>query len=115
LDGWRDVTEASAERMFHAIYGNPLLQAALGVDPARADGFRHAPRTALHRELTHARIEALKARIGKGGMRECLVRALLYIGMARGAVDERSFAAIRRLRTKADTEAPLSLADFKAL
>ena len=40
-----------------------------------------------------------------GGLREALVRALLYVGMARDAVDERGFAAIRRHARRASEPA----------
>ena len=53
--------------------------------------------------------------MAEGGLRECLARGLLYVGMARGDADERGFAAIRRLRLRSDLLPPLSLAEFKAL
>ena len=34
LDGWRQFSEAWAERMFMTIYGSPILQSAVGIDPA---------------------------------------------------------------------------------
>ena len=50
-----------------------------------------------------------------GGLRAATVRALLYIGKARGAVDERSFAVVRRLRGDPNLAPSTSLAEFKAL
>ena len=50
-----------------------------------------------------------------GGLREALVRALLWVGMARNAVDERGFAAITRLRDAHPASRQMALADFKAL
>ena len=50
-----------------------------------------------------------------GGLRAATVRALLYVGKARGAVDERGFAIVRRLRRESTTGPSLSLAEFKAL
>ena len=44
------------------------------------------------------RIADLKSRIQVGGLREALIRTLLYVGMARGAVDERGFESLRRIR-----------------
>ena len=37
LDAWRDMTETLSERMFLSVYGSPLLQAAVGIDPAIRD------------------------------------------------------------------------------
>jgi hypothetical protein len=58
------------------------------------------------------RIAELKSRIPLGGLREAVVRALIYVGMGRRAVDERGFETLRRLRQRYE-EVPLS--EFKAL
>jgi len=115
LDTWRNVTETMAEATFLSIYGSPLLQAAVGVDPADDRPQRKAGKTMLYRKVLEARIEALKPRIATGGLRECLTRALLYIGMVKGGVDERGFAAIKRLRAMQDSAPRLKLPEFKAL
>jgi hypothetical protein len=115
LDAWRDMTETAAERMFLSVYGSPLLQAAVGVDPAGTQPLRKAPKSALHRQLLETRIAELKSRIAAGGLRECLVRGMLYVGMARGRVDERGLAALRRLRGVADDRPRPTLAEFKGL
>jgi Protein of unknown function (DUF3141) len=115
LDAWRDMTETFAERMFLAVYGSPMLQAAVGIDPADTRPLRKAGKSPLHRELLNSRIAELKSRIAAGGLRECLVRGMLYVGMARGGVDERGLAAIRRLRAVHDDRPRPTLAEFKAL
>ncbi|KRQ07360.1 hypothetical protein AOQ73_12540 [Bradyrhizobium pachyrhizi] len=113
LDHWRDSQEALSEAMFLAIYGSPALQAAVGVDPQSTPSQRR-DMDPKHRELLQARIAELTSRIGSGGMREAGVRALLYVGSARGMVDERSLEALRRLR-QADEAARVTLAEFKML
>ncbi|MFL4999841.1 MAG: DUF3141 domain-containing protein, partial [Xanthobacteraceae bacterium] len=115
LDAWRDLNEAFAERMFLSIYGSPALQAAVGIDPADTRPQRKAGKDPLHRKLVEERIAELKARIPVGGLRECLVRSLLYVGMPRASVDERGFAAIRRLRGVQDDRPRPTLAEFKTL
>jgi hypothetical protein len=115
LDAWRDMTETFAERMFLAVYGSPVLQAAVGIDPADTRPMRKAGKTPLHHELVQTRIAELKSRIAIGGLRECLVRAMLYVGMARGGADERGLAAIRRLRALQDDKPRPTLAAFKTL
>jgi Protein of unknown function (DUF3141) len=112
LDAWRDATEALAERTFLAVYGLPTLQAAVGVDPAETRPLRKAATSPLYRELLQARIAELKSRIPVGGLREAVIRALVYAGMARAAVDERGFEIARRIR-RAHNDMPL--ATFKAL
>ncbi len=113
LDSWRDATEALSETVFLNLYGSPALQAALGIDP-KSEPSRRREMSAEHRAMLEARIAELKAKIGKGGPREAAIRSLLYIGSARGMVDERSIEALRRVRR--DHGGPrLSLAEFKML
>ena len=115
LDGVRDTVERASEATFLSIYGSPWLQAAVGIDPTSNKPARKADKSTLHRELTQTRIGELKARIPDGGIREATVRALLYVGMARGSVDERGFENIRRIRERLKQMGPLSLGAFKAL
>lgn len=115
LDAWRDASEKAAERAFLSIYGSPVLQAGYGVDPNSAAPLSRAPKNPLHKQLLQARISELKSKFSAGGLREAMVRALLYVGMARGSVDERGFAMIRRIRAMQDEMPRLTLAEFKAL
>jgi hypothetical protein len=112
LDAWRDANEALAERWFLAVYGSPTLQAAAGIDLAATRPLRKASKNPLHHELLQKRIAELKSRIPIGGLREAVIRALLYAGMTRAAVDERGFEAVRRIR---QSHGDLPLSDFKAL
>ena len=111
LDAWRDFNETLAERTFLTVYGSPMLQGAAGIDPAGTRPLRRAGKNPLHQELLQKRIAELKSRIPVGGLREAVVRSLLYAGMNRAAVDERGFEAVRRIR-RAHGDVPLS--EFKA-
>jgi hypothetical protein len=113
LDKWRDAQETLSESLFLSIYGSPALQAAVGIDP-HADPSPVPEMTAEHRKLLDARIAELKSHIGTGGLRECGIRALLYAGMTRGMVDERSLEALRRMR-RDDAASRLTLSQFKTL
>jgi pimeloyl-ACP methyl ester carboxylesterase len=113
FDQWRDAQEALSESMFLAIYGSPALQAAVGIDP-NANPSPRPEMSIEHRKALDARIAELKSKIALGGLRESGIRALLYIGMARGMVDERSLEALRRMRRE-DTESRLTIAEFKML
>jgi pimeloyl-ACP methyl ester carboxylesterase len=115
LDAWRDMIEAVAERTFLTVYGNPVLQAAVGIDPVDTRPQRKAAKMPLHRELVEARMAELKSRIAAGDVRHGAIRALLYVGMPRGSVDERGFEAIRRMRADQDEVKRPTLAEFKAL
>jgi Protein of unknown function (DUF3141) len=112
LDAWREATETLAERTFLAVYGQPTLQAAVGVDPTGTRPLRKASTSLIHRELLQKRIADLKSRMPVGGIREAVIRGLIYAGMGRGSIDERGFETVRRLR-RAHGDIPLSA--FKAL
>jgi hypothetical protein len=113
LDAWRDSQEALSEAIFLAVYGSPALQTAVGIDPASAPS-RKLEMSPQHRALLDARIAELKSRIGQGGLREAVVRSLLYVGMSRGMVDERSLEALRRARGSYSGPR-MTLTEFKAM
>jgi hypothetical protein len=112
LDAWRDANEQIAERAFISIYGSPTLQAATGIDTTSNRPSRKAAKNTLHSELLQSRVAELKSRMSAGGLREAIIRGLLYAGMGRRAVDERGFEAVRRLR---HAHGEMTLADFKKL
>jgi hypothetical protein len=113
LDKWRDTQEALSESLFLGIYGSPVVQAAVGITPDA----KVSPKPQMSPEYSkrlEARIAELKSQVGKGGLRECVIRGLLYVGMSRGLVDERSLEALRRARS-GDSGARLTLAQFKTI
>ena len=113
LDKWRDSQEALSEALFLSVYGSPALQAAVGIDPQSTPS-RKLEMSAQYRERLQARIAELKSQIGRGGLREATIRGLLYVGMARGMVDERSLEALRRIRRN-DSGPRLTLTQFKTM
>jgi hypothetical protein len=113
LDSWRDSQEALSEAIFLNVYGSPVLQAAVGIDP-KSEPSRRRDMSPEHRAMLEQRVVELKAKIGEGGLREAALRALLYVGSARGMVDERSIEALRRIRRE-HGGARMTLAEFKTL
>jgi len=112
LDGWRQMNETVAERLFLAIYGSPALQATVGVDSSGPLTSRKMGKNPLHQDLLERRIAEIKSRIPAGGLREAVIRVLLYVGMTRSGVDERGFEAVQRIRA---AHGDMPLAAFKAL
>ena len=94
LESFGKIRDSFMENLFLSIYGSPALQAAAGVDPKSSQPQRAAPKSALHRELIQDRIAEIKSRIRKGGLQECAIRGLIYVGLARGRVDERGVNAL---------------------
>ena len=106
--GWRDML---MEQMFFGIYGQPWLQALLGLR-ASDDPPRHHPgRDSDHAAFVERRIEELRAKMDKGGPREAALRALIYVGMPEKGTDEREFEMLRQIRAEHGSEK--SLAEFK--
>jgi len=112
LDGWREMSEAIAERTFLTIYGSPVLQAAVGIEQNANRPRRKPGKSFLHAELLNKRVAELKSRVAVGGLREATIRAMLYAGMSRAGVDERGFEMVRRIR-QSHGGMPLSI--FKAM
>ncbi len=113
LDSWRDAQEALSETIFLNVYGSPILQQALGIDP-KSEPSRRREMPSEHRAMLEKRISELKSKIPAGGPREAAIRSLLYIGSARGMVDECSIEALRRARQ--DYGGPrLPVAEFKMM
>ncbi len=113
LDKWRDTQEALSEALFLGIYGSPVVQAAVGITPD-AEVSSKPQMSPEYRKRLEARIAELKSQVGSGGLRECVIRGLLYIGMSRGMVDERSLEALRQARAH-DAGSRLTLAQFKKI
>jgi hypothetical protein len=113
LDKWRDTQEALSEALFLGIYGSPVVQAAVGITPD-AEVSPKPQMSPEHRQRLEARIAELKSQVGRGGLRESVIRGLLYVGSSRGMVDERSLEALRRVRAN-DAGSRLTLAQFKKI
>jgi hypothetical protein len=111
LDAWRDARDQFYERTFLSIYSSPVLQAMLGIAPEwsrpRAG---HSP---LYDAFVEAKKAELRSRMGEGGLREALLRALLHVVSAFGGADERTFEAIRRIRAEHPECKDTSLQEFK--
>jgi hypothetical protein len=115
FEAFRKSSERLAEQTFHAVYGNPVLQTAMGIDPKSDRPPRKAARSLMHEALVEKRIEDLRAAMTQGGLREATARALFHVGARLSGADERSFEAIRRFRKEQAGAGQLPLAEFKKL
>jgi hypothetical protein len=113
LDAYRDVRDDSAEAWFHAVYGSPFLQALVGLRASEEIPRLKVGDDPAHHALVEQKISELKQRIGDGGPREAIIRALLYVRMPDGEVDGRGFNLLRRMRE--ETGKGLNLATFKQI
>jgi pimeloyl-ACP methyl ester carboxylesterase len=113
LDAYRDLRDHLSEALFHAVYGSPVVQAMVGLKASDGPVRGRPGEDAAHRALVSQRISELRDGIGKGGPLEALLRALIYVRMPDGLVDERGFNFLRRLRESAGKGLPL--AEFEKL
>jgi hypothetical protein len=111
LDAYRDMRDHTSEMWFHAVYGSPLVQALVGLKASDASPPCKPGEDAVHRAFVAKRIEELTSRIADGGPREAAIRALLYVRMPEGVVDERGFNLLRQIRDEAG--GGLTLSAFK--
>ena len=102
------------EAVFLNTYGSPLLQALVGLGAQQA-----APHQAEHdlvREAHEARLRSeLEHRFDVGGLEEAALRALVYIRLPEGSVDERGFTVLKLIRASRPVGKRMSLARFKEM
>ncbi len=113
LDAFRDWRDAVSELAFCAFYGAPHIQAIAGISNAAPLQRLKMSKDPNWVELRQRRSEDLKKSIADGGPREALIRALLYVRIPDGIVDERGFNFLRRVRD--ETGGDLSISKFKAM
>jgi len=112
LNGYRDLRDKSLEQIFLATYGSPVLQAMVGLN-ASDESPRKRPGGEPERlAFIQKRITELKAGLAEGGLREAVIRSLVYIGMAGEGVDERAFNVLRQIRAE---NGGIPLPEFKQM
>jgi pimeloyl-ACP methyl ester carboxylesterase len=115
LDAWGQAHDTMMESFFLNTYGSPLLQAMVGLGPQVPAVHRRIERD-LAREATQAHLRAeLETQFDKGGMAEAAVRALVYIRLPGGSVDERGFAVLQAVREAQPADKRPTLAQLKEL
>jgi hypothetical protein len=113
LHEFGELRDAMTEIMFLSTYGSPLLQAAVGLGTDAAATPRHIERE-LIRDATKARLRSeLEHRFGVGSVEAAVLRALVYIRLPEGTIDERGFTALKLLRSSRPVAKRMSLAQFK--
>ena len=112
LTAYGEFRDMMTEVVFLNTYGSPLLQAMVGL------GVQQATPRRVERDLVREAREAqLRAELERcfevGGLEEAVLRALVYIRLPEGSVDERGFAVLRLVRASRPAAKRMSLARFK--
>ena len=100
LEMYGEIRDRTSERLFGWIYGSTWLQAAIGLRGAAADAVATETRDEVFEAMVTQKIAALRGRMGEGGLREAVLRMLLYAGADDPRVDVRGFRLAEQLRDK---------------
>lgn len=98
LRTWGELRDIWTEQVFLATYGNPLLQAMVGLKGAPADEKHQIVRDITRRGDAEALRNEVERTLDEGDMVDAVLRAVLYVarGANRGA-DERSFSTLKAI------------------
>ncbi|RCV91041.1 DUF3141 domain-containing protein [Billgrantia montanilacus] len=113
LDAWREMRDNATEQLFLQVYGQPLLQAMVGLG---GDAHIHRRRPGSepeHRRFIERRQDELRHRVAEGGSHEAVMRSVIHVLGGSPTTDERNFKRLRASR--AELEPGRNLADFKQL
>ncbi|WP_275287574.1 DUF3141 domain-containing protein [Halomonas elongata] len=113
LDAWRQYRDGLIEQSFLMFYGQPLLQALVGLDGEAQAQRRRPGAEPEHRRFIEQRRQSARDRIAEGGDHEAVMRSVIYVLGGAPASDERNFKRLRASR--AELEPGIQLADFKHL
>jgi Protein of unknown function (DUF3141) len=114
LETFGEFRDFMTEAVFLNTYGSPLLQAFIGLGAQQAAP--HQVEKDLVREAHEARLQSeLQHRFDVGGLEEAAVRALVYIRLPKGSVDERGFTVLKLIRASRPVGKRMSLARFKEI
>ncbi|WP_207538151.1 DUF3141 domain-containing protein [Sabulicella rubraurantiaca] len=96
IEAASEARHKASEQIFKAIYDTPVARAAAGL----ADAAPSAPLGAdpVRRALARREAEDLRVQAGAGTLRDGVVRILLLLMNEQGAVDERTYRALRAVR-----------------
>jgi len=116
LQSYGEFRDTMTEMMFLSTYGSPLLQSLVGLGAQQTAAPPHHIERDLARETAEARMQAeLEHRFEEGHVAEAVLRALIYIRLPEGRVDERGFAMLKLIRASQPPSKRISLPRFKEM
>ncbi len=113
LEMWGKARDAATEAFFFNTYGSPLLQAMVGLRADDASVSRRIGRDVAREAAAKQAAAHLEQSIDQGGLIEAAVRALIYVRLPEGKVDERGFAALKQISAELPAAKRIGLARFK--
>jgi hypothetical protein len=113
LEMWGKARDAATEAFFFNIYGSPILQAMVGLRADAASVSRSVARDVAREAAASQAAALLEQRIDQGALIEAAVRALIYVRLPEGKVDERGFAALKQISAELPAAKRIGVARFK--
>jgi pimeloyl-ACP methyl ester carboxylesterase len=113
LEAWGKARDHVYEEIFLNTYAWPWLQALVGLRADRSSPTRRAERDLAREAIAKQTAMYLEQRIDKGGLLAAAVRALIYVRLPEGKVDERGFAALKQIGAELPPAKRIGFAKFK--
>jgi hypothetical protein len=115
LEMWGQARDAATEVFFFNTYGSPLLQAMVGLRADETSASHRIGRDVAREAAAKQTAVHLEQQIDQGGLIEAAVRALIYVRLPEGKVDERGFAALKQIGAELPAAKRVGLARFKEI
>jgi len=114
LRSFGEFRDTMTETVFLSTYGSPWLQALVGLGASQP--VLHRIERDLVREADVARLRSeLEKQFEVGGPKEAALRALIYIRLPEGSVDERGFSVLKLIRASHPADKQMTLANLKEM
>ena len=115
LEMWGKARDAATEAFFFNTYGSPTVQAMFGLRADNTSVSRRIGRDVAREAAAQQAAVHLEQQIDQGGLIEAAVRALIYVRLPEGKVDERGFAALKQISAELPAAKRVGLARFKEI
>ena len=113
LNAAGEMRDMMTEALFLSSYGNPVLQALVGLGEGVPGAARHIEHDLFRHEAELRMRAELEAKFESGTLEEAALRALIYVALPSGAVDERGFNTLKLVREAQPAKKRMSMADLK--
>jgi hypothetical protein len=115
LEMWGKARDAATEAFFFNTYGSPVVQAMVGLRTDNTSVSRRMGRDVAREAAAKEAAVHLEQRIDQGGLIEAAVRALIYVRLPEGRVDERGFAALKQISAELPAAKRVGFVRFKEI
>jgi len=112
---WGKARDAATEAFFFNTYGSPIVQAMVGLRADDTSVSRRIGRDVAREAAAKQAVAQLEQRIDQGGLIEAAVRALIYVRLPEGKVDERGFAALKQISAELPAAKRIGFVRFKEI